>query len=81
MRMPVRHVFCHLPRSRIFAISNIWKSLIVGWRIGEVFTGANGVRRSIEKVRFFFPFLFLKFSLYYFLLKFISRYLDTIFFI
>ena len=61
MRMPVRHVFCHLPRSRIFTISNGWTSLIVGWRIGEVFTPTNGVGLSTEKVRFFFPFLFLKF--------------------
>ena len=60
MRMLVRHVFCHLPRSRIFAISKSWKSLIVGWRIGEVFTGANGVGLSIEKVRFFFSFFIFK---------------------
>ena len=58
MRMAVRHVFCHLPRSRIFTISKAWTSLIVGWRIEEVFTGANGVGLSIEKVRFFFPFYF-----------------------
>ena len=56
MRMPIRHVFCHLARSRIFIISNGWTSLIVGWRIEEVFTRANGVGLSTEKVRFFFPF-------------------------
>ena len=60
MRMLVRHVFCHLPRSRIFTISTDWTSLIVGWRIGKVSTPANGVGLSTEKVRFFFSFFIFK---------------------
>ena len=60
MRMLVRHVFCHLPRSRIFTISTGWTSLIVEWKIGKVFRGANGVGLSIEKVSFFFSFFIYK---------------------
>ena len=30
----------------------------MGWRIGEMFTPANGLGPSIEKVRFFFLFYF-----------------------
>ena len=55
--------FCHLSRSRIFTISKSGRSLIVGWRIGEMFTPANGVGPSIEKVRFFSFFIFKIFSM------------------
>ena len=35
----------------------------MGWRIGEMFTPANGVGPSIEKVRFFSFFIFKIFSM------------------